>query len=171
MKKYYSESDTLKALNISDFSEINSTNFMKFATLFKDMDPEVGKLALSMIPEFSKIISEVLDSYRLCYSRNVDSLEKSNADYHDFCMEIVRVLSGMSERTDCSPEEKVKIIDALLELEARRAASDDEYRAAIREEREAHNNHVNLALGIFCSVLGALGGAAIAMRGFGGGRK
>ena len=171
MKHFYSESEALNALNITDFSQINSGNIMKFAKLFKDIDPEVGKLALSMIPEFTKTIKEVLDSYKLSYSRNVDALEKSNADYHSFCSDIVGVLSVMSEKTDNSTEEKAKIIEALLELEARRSINDEAYRAAIREEREAHNVRVDRALGILCSVLVALGGAAIAIGGMNNGRK
>lgn len=165
MKPYYTESDTLKALNISDFSQINSNNIMEFARLFKDIDPEIGKLALSKIPEFTTIITNVVEAYRCSYNRNVEALETSKAEYNDFCSRIVGVLSTMGEKDDNSVEDKAKIIDALLVLEARRSANDEAYRKAIQEEREAHNKHVDLAIGIVCSLFAALGGLVIGLGG------
>ena len=165
MKHYYSESEALDALNITDFTQINSSNFMEFAGLFKDIDPEVGKLALAMIPEFTKVISNVLESYKHSYDRNIEALEKSNSDYHTFCKDLIAVLSKMSEKTDITSEEKIKIIDALLELESRRASNDSEYRAAIREEREAANKRVDSIVEIVCGVVITVGSLLIGLGG------
>ena len=171
MKHYYSESEALDALNITDFTQINSSNFMEFAGLFKDIDPEVGKLALAMIPEFTKVISNVLESYKHYYDRNIQALEKSNSDYHTFCKDIIDILSKMSEKSDITSEEKIKIIDALLELESRRASYDSECRNAIREEREAASKRVDSVLNVVSGVLIVVGSLLIGLSGGRGGSK
>lgn len=167
MSKYHSENEVLKALNIKDFSQIDSKNFMEFAKLFKDIDPEVGKMILTMIPEFIAIVKDVLDSYEHSYDRSVDAIEKIQTDYHEFISKIVDILSMMSESSEASTEDKAKIIDALLIIEERRAHYDEEVRAAIKEEREEHHKHVGQVITAILSTLSLVVVVAIGLSGGG----
>ena len=113
----------------------------------------------------------MLESYKHYYDRNIQALEKSNSDYHTFCKDIIDILSQMSDKPDITSEEKVKIIDALLELESRRASYDSEYRNAIREEREAANKRVDSIVEIVCGVVITVGSLLIGLGGLGGSKK
>lgn len=158
MSKYMSESETLHTLNISDFSQIDSSNIMEFATVFKDIDPEVAGKALAMIPQLAKIALEVSESYKISYNRSIDSINQISANYNSFCSGIIDILSKLSEQPNNTSEDKKLIIDALLELESRKANFDRETRVAIREEREAFNNHTDMVFTAIVGIASLLGG-------------
>ena len=148
MRQYLSESELLKKLNITDFAQIDCGKFREFVRLFRDIDPEIADKVISTIPEFSKLTMATLDAYKFSYERGVEAIEKSNANYHCFCSEIVSVLKILSEKPDLSTEEKRMIINSLMELESRIAVRDEEDRAAIIAERKEYNNHIDLLLGL-----------------------
>ena len=158
MSKFISESEVLNTLNISDFNQIDNNNIMEFAKLFKDIDPEAARKALSMIPQFAKIALEASESYKISYNRSVDSINQISTDYNSFYSEIVGIISKLSEQPNNTSEDKALIIEALLKLESRRAIADKESREAIRKEREAFNNHTDMVLTIIVGIVSLFGG-------------
>ncbi len=161
MKHFLSESEALESLNITGFDQIDSGNFMKFVGLFKDLDPDTAKLALSQISDFTKLVMSTLDHYKHNYDRNVDCIMQTHSDYNAFCSRITDILAKMSENPDNNSEDKAAIIRALLELEERRAERDRQVINDIKEEREESNNRIGGVVKVV--VTGLLFGIAIAL--------
>ena len=161
MKHFISESEALESLNITGFDQINSGNFMKFVGLFKELDPDTAKLALSQITDFTKLVMSTLDYYKHNYDRNVDCIMQTHSDYHVFCSRITDILAKMSENPDNNSEDKASIIRALLELETRRSERDRQVINDIKEEREECNNRIGSVVKVV--VTGLLFGLAIVL--------
>ena len=143
MGQYLSEREALQSLNISSFKQIDESNFREFMRIFKDIDPEVARHALSIIPGFQKLVMRTLDEYKHNYDRTVDGIMKVHSDYTAMYSKTVEMLSSMSKNTDNPPEVKIAIINALLELESRYSDKGRECVRDLKEERKEQDNNVH----------------------------
>ena len=162
MSHYLSENELLEILNITSFEQIDSSNFRAFMKVFKDIDPEVARHALSLITDFQKLVMSTLDEYKHNYDRTVDGILKVHSDYTDMCLRIMDMLSVMSEDTENPTEVKIAIINALLEMEKRYSDKGREIVRDIKDERKVQNNNVRtvtniLLAGLMCGIAFLLG--------------
>lgn len=143
MNQYLSEKEALKALKITSFDQINSKNITEFAALFKRIDPEVARMALNKIPEFSKTATTVCEAYKHSFDRSINAIETLNSRYHEAYMKKLEIIEILCKDDDLCSMEREMIIEALLDLESRKTCRDEEDKMAIRYEREVYNKNTD----------------------------
>ena len=136
MSGNFSQDDAFSTLGITDFSEVSSSNFVKFASIFSQLDPECQIKALESIPAFVDIAKEALSSYKEILSTECSSNDKSIENYYLACHKIIDALSTLLSNDDLSFDEKREVIKYIMTIEQKMSQKDSENKEFIKNESE-----------------------------------
>ena len=126
MSKPLNELKVLKKLNIVDFRHLTKDKVIKMASLLDKMDPEVAKKALEQFPEFAATAKEMLNDYEDTLDKGLEANTESVQSYYAACNSIISSLQGQLENETLSFDERIYIIDQMLEITKMMGEKDSE---------------------------------------------
>lgn len=100
MKRTISEQKALKLLNISDFRYLTKDKIVEFSSLLYRMDPEVAKKALEQIPEYVKLASEMVRTYKEVIDKMFEANAADTKAFYDACNGILSTLAAQLQNAD-----------------------------------------------------------------------
>jgi len=89
MTRTLSEKKVLNKLGIQDFRHMTKEKVVEFATLLHRMDPEVAKAAIAQFPEYVKLASEMVNTYRDIVSKMLEANAANMKAFTDACNSII----------------------------------------------------------------------------------
>lgn len=132
LKRPLNEQKVLDKLGIEDFRHLSKDKVVEFVSLIPEMDPEVAKAAINQFPEFAKTMKSIMIDYK----EEIESALKSNDDSTKACQDaatnILKSLDKMLEK-DLTQEEKMQIIDKMIEIQKMLNDKDSENKKFIRD--------------------------------------
>ena len=153
MADRFSENDAFYTLGINNFSEVTGGNFVKFASIFNQLDPECQKKALDTIPAFIDTAKEALASYQKTLN-TVCVLNNTSMDqYYAACHKILDGLNILLANDTLTFDEKKIVIDYIMIIERNMSAKDTENKQFLNSESEKTRSGV---LGVLVGI-GILG--------------
>lgn len=133
LKRPMNEQKVLDKLGIDDFRHLSKDKVVEFISMIPDMDPEVAKAAIEQFPEFASTIKSIM----LDYKHEIELALQSNDDSMKACQEaatsILKSLDRMLDDEDLTHEEKMKIIDKMMEIQQMLSNKDSENKKFIRD--------------------------------------
>lgn len=152
MKHKYSEKKALKKLGIKDFGYITENNIEKFAKMLPRMEPEVAKKALSQLPEFKELASEIVVLHKEIITKILEENSKSEEAFYTACSSIIQSLQEELKRDDIDSQERARIEDKMLTV------------AIMIGEKDSESKNFKSAMAIIGLLgLGLLFGGAVAI--------
>lgn len=126
MSKTLTEQQVLDSLGVPDFRHVTKDKIMAFATMLPNMDKEVAIKAIEQFPAFSQSVTSLVTSLRDVMNSSINSNDESMRSVIATDNKIIDSLLKMLEKDNLSPEERMTIINATLELSDRIHAKDTE---------------------------------------------
>lgn len=158
MSEHFSQEDAFSALGITDFCEISSSNFIKFSSIFSQLDPECQIKAIESIPAFVDTAKQALSSYKDVLNAEFSSNDKSTENYYSVCHKILDALTSLLENDNLSFAEKKDVINYIMTIEQEMAKKDSENKEFIRNESEkTRSNILGIVIGLAIFGLSAVG--------------
>lgn len=114
MKRTISEQKALKLLNIPDFRHLTKDKIVEFSSLLYRMDPEVAKKALEQIPEYVKLASEMVRTYKEVIDKMFEANAVDTKAFYDACNGILSTLAAQLLNADITPEERNSLNDRMI---------------------------------------------------------
>lgn len=153
MKKGLSEKKSLKKLDITNFSAITEDNVGQFAELLPRMNPEVAKKALAQIPEFTKLGTHIVSTYKELLIKGYDESKDSTTAYYDSCNKILDTLQKELDKKFLTPKRRDKIIAQMIEVTHMIDRKDSEVKSFILKREFGVGAILFSTLALFASVL------------------
>ena len=114
MKRTISEKKALKLLDIPDFRHMTKEKVVEFSTMLYSMDPDVAKKALEQIPEYVKMASEIVRTYKEVIDRMFEANAKDTKAFYDACNGILATLSVQLQDEHITMEERNFLNDRMI---------------------------------------------------------
>ncbi len=116
MKKGLSEKKTLKKMNIPNFAAITEEKLPVLTELLPRMNPDVAKKALEQMPEFSKLSTHIVSTYKDLLIESYDETKDSAKAYFDSCSRILESLQQELDKKFLTPKRRDKIISQMIDV-------------------------------------------------------
>lgn len=116
VKHTLSEKKVLKKLNIPDFRHVTKDKIVEFSSMLYRMDPEVAKKALEQIPEYVKMASEMVRTYKEIIDKMFQANATDTKAFYDACNGILATLAVQLQDTNITPEERNSINDRMISV-------------------------------------------------------
>jgi hypothetical protein len=114
--QYKNEKQVKKALGIQSWKNLSKDKVIKFAAMMPDMKKEVMLEIIKSYPEFIKYGNNLLTELHDTIEKSID---KNSSDYQasiEVIKETQLILKEQLNRTDISSEERVVLINNLMEV-------------------------------------------------------
>lgn len=121
-----SEDDVKKALGIDSWRNLSKDKIMRFAAMMPDMDKEVALSIVAQLPTFTRFALDTLNFLERAKISTEDANELSQENAHAAYRDVRAVLKGELDRDDLSPEDRMRILDSVMETADKEAAKDSE---------------------------------------------
>lgn len=131
MSNEIAEKKLLEQLGLPDFRHMTKDKFMSFASLSKDVDPEVAKAAISQFPEFAKLSLEALTDSNEVLKKTLDENTESSKRVFYIQDQLIESLKGCLDKEDITFEEKKYYIDKMMDV------------AKMADKKDSENKHFN----------------------------
>ena len=89
MHRTLSEQNVLKLLDIPDFRHMSKDKVVAFASMLPRRNPEVAKAALAQIPEYVKLASEIVRTYKEVIDKMFETNATDTKAFYDACNSIL----------------------------------------------------------------------------------
>lgn len=155
MSKKLTEKQVLKKLGISDFRHMTKDKVVALASLYENMDPEVAKKALEQFPNFAQTMNDAIDDLKEVVLEGLNSNDESNKQCLLACQGMLDLLEKSLEDEELSFEERMRIMDKMMEITKLMHDKDSENKVFIKD---ITSKVVNATLGIGVILLAAVGG-------------
>lgn len=132
LKRPMNEQKVLDKLGIEDFRHLSKDKVVEFISLIPEMDPEVAKAAIDQFPEFTKTVKSIMIDYKEEIEVALKSNDDSTKACHDAATSILKSLDKMLEG-DITHEEKMEIIDKMIEIQKMLNDKDSENKKFLRD--------------------------------------
>lgn len=114
MSRTLSEQQVLNWLDIPDFRHMSKDKIVKFASMLPRMNPEVAKAALAQIPEYVKLASEIVSTYKEVIDKMFAANATDTKAFYDACNGILVSLDRQLHEGDISKEERDSLNDRMI---------------------------------------------------------
>jgi hypothetical protein len=114
--QYKNEKQVKKALGIESLKNLSKDKVIEFAAMMPDMKKEVMLEIIKSYPEFIKYGNDLLNEL---HDTIVKTIEKNSSDYQaslGIIKETQLILKEQLNRTDISSEERIVLINNLMEI-------------------------------------------------------
>lgn len=116
MDKKLSKVKVLKALDIADARHMTKDKAMFFASMFRDMDPEVKKKVLEQFPELAKMPLEALQDCKGIIEKTQDNASASSKQCIELYNEVIQALKTCLSKKKLPFEEKKYYVEKMMEI-------------------------------------------------------
>lgn len=154
MKKLLSEEKVKRKLGVKSFYELSKKQYMQFASMLNQMDPEVAKKALEQFPDFAQNTKEILSEYKETIHKVMENNQQSSQAYYDMSNEILASLIKELNKDELSCEERHYIMEKMFELQREIGAKDSENKKFLASLAVCGTMVVTVAIGALVSALG-----------------
>lgn len=154
MSRTLTEQKVLKKLGIPDFRHMTKDKIVQFASALPRMDPEVAKAALEQFPEFAKSATEIVSYYKDVVYKGFGENTASVNSFYAMCDSIKDILNEQLQDENLTFEEKLVIIDKIMELAEMTAEKDSENKKFISGVIGKAALCIGIAVGTVAAVLG-----------------
>ena len=149
--------EALKALGIESFRQMSSDKVMQFASMYRELDPEIVKEAINQFPNFAQLMGEALDGFKDVVIKAME-IDKDGAELAmNARLGIIDDLRGMLNHDELTFEEKKQIIEMMDEQASFIDAKDADAR---KFRKDGVFAFAAATLGVGGLMLSALGGEA-----------
>lgn len=114
MSRTLSEQKVLELLDIPDFRHMSKDKIVEFALMLPRMSPEVAKAALEQIPEYVKLASEIVRTYKDVIDKMFEANATDTKAFYDACNSILSILDRQLHEKNITREERDSINDRML---------------------------------------------------------
>lgn len=132
MSRTLTEQKVLKKLGIPDFRHMTKDKVIRFASMLHKMDREVAIKALEQFPEFANAATEIISYFKEIVAKGFEENSASQNAFYTMCESISETLRHELEDGNLSFEERMIIIDKMMELARMEAEKDSENKSFIR---------------------------------------
>lgn len=132
MSRTLTEQKVLKKLGIPDFRHMTKDKVMKFASMLHKMDREVAIKALEQFPEFANATTEIVAYFKEIVAKGFEENSASQNAFYSMCESINETLKQELKDGELSFDERMVIIDKMMELAKLEAEKDSENKSFIR---------------------------------------
>ncbi len=137
-----SEQEVLRRLNIPDFRHLSKEKVMSFASLLPYMDPATAQKALDQFPDFAKTVGAVAHEYGDIVKKALGSNDESMKSYYSIASSIIATIQKQLDNDTLSFDERMHIMELLVELQRDVGAKDT-------ENKKFHRDTI-IAVGAIC---------------------
>ena len=123
---YKSEAEILKALEIDTWRNVSKEKILQFVALMPEMDKEVAIKVIEQFPEFRVFAVDALNVLEKEHSSTLGANKESQAEVHHAFKEVRAILAGELKREDLTAQDRMIIIDRIMETANREFAKDSE---------------------------------------------
>lgn len=116
MTRTLSEKKVLNKLGIQDFRHMTKEKVVEFATLLHRMDPEVAKAAIAQFPEYVKLASEMVNTYRDIVSKMLEANAANMKAFTDACNSIILSIQQQLQNNDLSENERDSLNERMIRV-------------------------------------------------------
>ena len=145
----------LKKLGIEDFRHLTKDKVVALASMYENMDPEVAKKALEQFPEFAQTMREAVGDLKEVVLEGLKANDESNKQCLLACQGMLDLLGKSLEDDELTFEERMQIMDKMMEITKLMHDKDSENKAFVKEMA---GKVMNATLGIGVILLAAVGG-------------
>lgn len=155
MSRTLTEQKVLKKLGIPDFRHMTKDKIAHFASALPRMDSEVAKAALEQFPEFAESATEIVSYYKDVVYKGFGENTASVNSFYAMCDAVKDILHEQLQDENLTSEEKLVIIDKIMELTKMTAEKDSENKKFISGVIGKVTLSIGIAVGAVAAVLGA----------------
>lgn len=123
---YKSEAEILKVMQIDSFRNLSKEKVLQFAALMPEMDKEVAIKVIEQFPEFRQFALDALNVLETEHTSTLDANKTSQAAVFHAFDEVRAILKNELDRDDLSAEDRMIIIDKIMETANQVFAKDSE---------------------------------------------
>lgn len=124
--RFQSEEQIMNALEITSWRNLSKDHMMRFATMMPDMDPEVAEKIVEQFPEFKLFAIDALNVMEKRHESTLSHNQQSQDSVHRAFQEIREILRGQLDKDDLSSEERMRILELIMDTGNREFAKDSE---------------------------------------------
>lgn len=114
MHRTLSEQNVLKLLDIPDFRHMSKDKVVAFASMLPRMNPEVAKAALAQIPEYVKLASEIVRTYKEVIDKMFEANATDTKAFYDACNSILLSLDRQLQAENITREERDSLNERMI---------------------------------------------------------
>lgn len=126
MSRPFTEQKVLRKLEIQDFHHLTKDKFITMAPMLDKMDPEVRKKAIEQFPNFSDTTKEILHDYKDSLDKMMEANANSVSSFYESCDMTISSLQEELKRDEQTFEERMHIIEKMMELNKIKGDKDSE---------------------------------------------
>ena len=124
--KYRSEAEVMKVLEIDTWRHLSKDKILQFAALVPEMDKEIALKVIEQFPEFRLFGINALNVLEKEHAESLAANRESQTEVHNAYREVRAILAGELERDDLAAEDRMIILDKVMETADREFAKDSE---------------------------------------------
>jgi hypothetical protein len=123
---YKSEAEIMKVLEIDTWRNLSKDKILQFVALMPEMDKEVAIKVIEQFPEFRQFAMDALSVLEKEHTATLASNRESQAEVHRAFQEVRAILASELKRDDLTSEDRMLIIDKIMESANQEFAKDSE---------------------------------------------
>ena len=123
---YKSEAEIMKVLEIDTWRNLSKDKILQFAALMPEMDKEIAIKVIGQFPEFRRFANDALNVLEEEHTSTLAFNKESQAEVHHAFQEVRAILASELKREDLTPQDRMIIIDKIMETANREFTKDSE---------------------------------------------
>lgn len=124
--KYKSEAEVMKVLEIDTWRHLSKDKILQFAALVPEMDKEIALKVIEQFPEFRLFGIDALNVLEKEHAATLAANNESQTEVHNAYREVRGILAGELKRDDLAAEDRMIILDKVMETADREFEKDSE---------------------------------------------
>lgn len=124
--KFKTEAEIMKVLEIDTWRNLSKDKMLQFASLVPEMDKEIALKVIEQFPEFRLFGIDTLNVLEKEHTSTLLANHESQTEVHNAYREVRGILSGELKRDDLAPEDRMIIIDKVIQTADQEFAKDSE---------------------------------------------
>ena len=129
----YSEKKVLRKLGLKDWRGLTKDHYLKLVSMLPEMDVEVAKKCLEMVPELANVILNVTEALKEVGNNGLTSNEVNMQALRAGTEETRAIIKKQLEKSDITDDEKTYLYDKLLEILRMEYEKDTENKKFIKD--------------------------------------
>lgn len=123
---YKTEAELMRVLEIDTWRNLSKDKILQFAALMPDMDKEVAIKVIEQFPEFRQFALDALNVLEKEHTSTLAANRDSQAAVSHAFQEVRTILANELKRDDLTSEDRMIIIDKIMETANREFDKDSE---------------------------------------------
>ena len=116
MARTWTEKKVLKKLGISDFRHMTKEKVIEFASMLHHMDPEVAKAAIAQFPEYVKMASEMVSTYKAIVEKMLSADAENMKAFCAACNSIIASIQEQLRDESLTAAERDSLNNKMIEI-------------------------------------------------------